>query len=198
MLSLTSKFGGLVAAAALAIGLAGAASAATVTWSALPATSAPNPTITAQSGTVIADTAGTVGGVRLSPWQGTAGAATNVFTSVAVGFAEYSFNTLKGSLSFVWGSPDSFNSVQFFRNGSLIDTVIGFGTGKNLALPTALMTLIGDDMGFDAVRFVSERKAFEYGFVTVTDLAPIPVPAAGLLLLTAVGGVAALRRRKSA
>jgi hypothetical protein len=198
MLSFTTKFGGLIAAAALAIGLAGAAPAATVSFSALPANSAPNPTITAQSGQVIADTAGTVGGVRFSPWAGTAGAATNIFTSVGIGFAEYAFSTLKGSLSFVWGSPDGFNSVEFYRGGSLIDTVMGMGNGTNLALPTASVTAIGDNMGFDTVRFVSARKAFEYGFVTAADLAPIPVPAAGLLLLTAVGGVAALRRRKAA
>jgi hypothetical protein len=195
MLSITTKFGGLIAAAALAIGLAGAAPAATVTFGAMPATNTLNPLATTKSGNVEENVAGTVGGIRLSPGAGSADAATNVFTAVEIGFAEYAFNTLKNSLSFVWGSPDNFNSVEFYRGGNLIDTVIGTGDGKNVALPTATFTAIGDGLGFDAVRFVSARKSFEFGNVSV---AAIPVPAAGLLLLTAVGGIAALRRRKAA
>ena len=192
MLSLTTKFGGLFAAAALAIGLAGAAPAATLSWSALPATSTPNPLATTTVGTVIENVAGTMPGLRRSPW---ANNSPNVFTSVAFGYAEYAFGTLKSSLSFVWGSPDMMNSVAFYRAGTLIDTIPGFGNGTNIALPALLATAIGDGMGFDTVRFTAPRTAFEYASV---EVAAIPVPAAGLLLLTAVGGVAALRRRKSA
>jgi hypothetical protein len=193
MLSLTSKFGGFVVAAALAIGLAGAAPAATLSWSALPATNTANPLATTVSGTVQENVAGTAAAQRRSPW---ANNSPFVFTAVlAKSFAEYAFGSVQKSVSFVWGSPDLFNKVEFFRGGQLVDTIAGFGNGTNIALPTLLATNIDSGNGFDTIKFSSSGIAFEYGNLT---LAPIPVPAAGLLLLTAVGGMAALRRRKSA
>jgi hypothetical protein len=195
MLSLTTKFGGLLAAAALAIGLAGAASAATLTWSAQPAVVGPSPTATSSTGTVVENDASDIVKVRRNPWGP---GSTNVYNSVSFGWSEYAFDTLKGALSFVWGSPDKFNSVQFFRNGDLIDTIAGFGNGSNLVNSHLMATDIGDGDGFDTVRFVSKHASFEHAFIRFIPLAPVPVPAAGLLLLTAVGAVSLLRRRKTA
>jgi hypothetical protein len=189
MLTLTSKFGALVAAAALALGLAGAAPAATVSFGALPASALANPLATATSGTVIENDPTDIATVRVGPWGGT-----GVYSSVSKGFASYDFGGVFNRLSFVWGTPDTYNSLQFFLGGILVDSVAGFGNGKNIALPTVTITDIGTT-GFDSVRFVSTRTAFEYSNLS---LAAIPVPASVLLLLTAIGGMAAVRRRKAA
>lgn len=192
MLTLTSRIGALAAAAALAIGLAGAAPAATLSFGALPASAVANPLATTKSGTVIENSATDATNVRLGPWGGT-----GVYTSVSRGFATYDFGSVLKTLSFVWGTPDTFNSVQFYLGGVLVDTVLGFGNGKNIALPTVTISDIGA-MGFDMVKFVSTKTAFEFSNITASTPAPIPVPAAGLMLLAGVGGLAALRRRKAA
>lgn len=205
MLSLTTKFGGLMAAAVLAIGLAGAAPAATVMFGALPATAVANPLATLTSGTVIENSPVDIasdrkGNGRFGPWAGTpvgVPGVSQVYTSVARGFAEYSFGSVMKTLTFVWGTPDPFNVVDFFRDGVLVDSINGSlfaSRAINVDMP---LTMVSDILGggFDTLQFRSKGVAFEYASVSV---AAIPVPAAGLLLLTALGGIAALRRRKTA
>lgn len=189
MLSLTKTFGGIVAAAALALGLAGAAPAATLSWSALPAAAIANPIADATGGTVIQNDATDTPKVRIGPWGGA-----GVYTSVSKGFATYNFDNVVKSLSFVWATPDGFNGLEFYLGGMLVDTVAGFGVGFPLALPTVKITDIGT-MGFDSVNFTSTGTAFEFSNLSV---AAIPVPAAGLLLVSALGGIALLRRRNAA
>lgn len=208
MLSLTTRFGGLIAAAALALGIAGASNAATVAFGALPATAVANPLASSKSGIVVENSANDIasdgtGIGRLGPWAGTPIAVpgvSQVYTSVARGFAEYTFGgtgKLFKTLSFVWGTPDPFNRVVFFRGGVQVDSIDGtlFSTrALNVDMPLTTVSNINGG-GFDTVRFSSQGVAFEYANLSV---AAIPVPAAGLLLLTALGGVALLRRRKAA
>jgi hypothetical protein len=80
----------------------------------------------------------------------------------------------------------------------LIDTLSGFGNGENIALPTLLLADIGDGKGFDAVRFVARESTFEFRLLVPGTPTPIPLPAGGLLLLGAVGALAAWRWRKTA
>jgi hypothetical protein len=197
-------------AAALIAALAPAAQAATLSWGALPAVPQANPIATATSGIVSENVTDSVGGVRLSPWDYTPPVTQdgNPFTSVGcdnsngacTAWALYEFERTMKSLSFVWGSPDGYNTVEFLLRGTVVDSVSGqepvdaFGSGGNLALPTVTISDIAGGQ-FDAVRFVSGAPAFEYAQVRV---AAVPVPAAGLLLAGALGGLAALRRRKAA
>ena len=104
----------------------------------------------------------------------------------------------KGALSLLWGSPDSYNELSFYLKGALQYSFNGSvdvngGTPLNNG-PTSFVTV--SDLKFDEVRFFSNGdNAFEFANV---DVAAIPVPAAGLMLLSAIGGLAAARRRKQA
>ena len=63
---------------------------------------------------------------------------------------------------------------------------------------TAIGTITGN--GFDAtdgvLNFSAQDSQATVAFSTTTTPVPVPVPAAGLLLLSGLGGIAALRRRK--
>lgn len=184
--------------------LTGVATAATLDFTALPAASVDNPLASSTIGKVVENNPHDIANVRIGPWAGTTNGKpgkTQNYTSVAPkgkndGVAEYVFDTPFRQLNFVWGTPDLYNTVLFYRTGvGLIDTVMGFGNGTNVELPTVAITNIGDNGGFDRVQFVSTGTAFEYA--NLSAVAPIPVPAAGLLLLTALGGVALMRKRKA-
>jgi hypothetical protein len=106
------------------------------------------------------------------------------FGSAGFGSATYDTTTAPVTFSFLWGSPDAFNTVSFL-NGS---TVVGSYTG----------TTIGDPFtgqGFDAITFSisgitsvvfsnSGQAAFEYA-----DVDPVPLPATAYML---GGGLALL------
>ena len=111
---------------------------------------------------------------------------------------------VQSAFTFLWGSIDSYNSVEFLLGGisqlvysgtdlinkSLFDTL--GGTGPHYE-QVALVTFSKFERGFDTVIFKSPKAAFEMALSPV----PVPVPAAGLLLIGALGGLAALRRRKT-
>ena len=109
---------------------------------------------------------------------------------------------MQSTFTLLWGSIDSYNSIEFLLGGvsqllytgtdlinqSLFDPLSG--TGPNYE-QVALVNFSNFANGFDKVTFKSTQAAFEMA------LPPVPVPAAGLLLLGALGGLAALRRRKT-
>jgi hypothetical protein len=186
---------GVIALAILAAPLA--ASAATITQSATPDTAFTSIFATEAVGTFIENTAGSSAGVRKSPWEGTV-FADNAYASIN-GTATFTLDpgSLQNAISFVWGSPDSYNSIQFFKSGvavafdSLSGTqVTGYGP-NNIA--NAQVTVRATDY-FDSFRFTSTQAAFEYANLEVSA---VPLPAGGLLLIAALGGAAALRRRKA-
>lgn len=100
------------------------------------------------------------------------------------------------ALSLLWGSPDSYNYLEFWLDGAKVATVNGKkdvngGTPTNNG-PDASVKV--SSLTFDTVKFYSKGdNAFEFANVA----AQVPVPAAGLMLVSAVGGLAALRRRKA-
>jgi hypothetical protein len=196
----------LMAATIGLFSLAGMATSATLDFTALPAVSVDNPIASNTVGKVVENNPHDITNVRIGPWAGTPNGKpgkTQNYTSVAPkgkdnGVAEYVFQNSFRKLSFVWGTPDKYNTVNFYRTGAgLIDTVVGFGDGSNIALPKVAVTDIGDGLGFDRVEFVSTGTAFEYANLVASQPAPVPVPAAGLLLLTALGAVSLMRKRKT-
>lgn len=181
----------LTVAAIFSLGTA--ASAATISYSATPNVATANPIGTLIAGDFDQNVTdpGLVPG-RRSPWQGTT-LDGSVYSSIT-GAASYTFGSLRTKLSLVWGSPDAYNTLSFLLDGVEVGSVNGIELvgccGTNI--PSSLITISGVGQ-FDEVVFTSGAPAFEYA-----NVAAVPLPAGGLLLLGALGGIAALRRRKTA
>lgn len=192
---MTNTFRAALAVAALAVAAPVASQAATVTVGPMPTESKLNPDLIA-NGVVYHNMVGTRPGEAADPWAGTANEGIGYYTAVLANSSATFTEGLGKAISFIWGSPDAYNSVDFLNGGSVVDTATFTG-------PTSLVTVSNIAGGiFDAVRFVSGGNSFEFAVLDLDapepDVAPVPVPAAGVMLLTAFGGVAALRRRKSA
>jgi len=112
--------------------------------------------------------------------------------------------TLAWHLSLLWGSLDDYNIIQFFKGGIEVASATGgqvLASGGEPSASGAAFVKLFVDGGFDQVHFRSDAPAFledtaAFEFSNVT--AAIPLPAGGLLLITALGGIALLRRRKQA
>lgn len=178
-------------------GFGSAAPAATISLSATPSQAIANPTSAAHTGTFADNVTSSVSGVRRSPWEGTALDKIGVFSAIT-GSVSYDFASPRDTFKIVWGSPDSYNSLNFYLGTRLIQTVTGsditsqFGLNLNNSLFT-----ITDFGTFDSVVFLSSSPAFEYANVQA-GLSTVPLPAGAVLLLSGIGGLTLLRRRKSA
>ena len=188
--------------------------AATVTFSTtLPLTAVANPAagaVTGASAVFNQNVTGTIVNQRRSPWDAansSVSVATGLYSSIrsalpGLASVDFNFSSVMKELSFVWGTPGPQNRVEFFLGGisqfaffgnTVIsgNTAQGLSTGGTLSLLTKITGLT-----FDKVVFSAGRPALE--FANLATVAVVPVPAAGLMLLGALGGLAALRRRKRA
>lgn len=198
-----------IAAVLVAVGLAAPAAAVTITTSAvLPTEATPIGTPAASGGSP--SPAGTlayyenvtghqfVGGTMVARdvWQGTGLAGQGVYSSVSGNsFAEFEFDSPQVSLSFVWGSPDNYNDLvlSMMGNGSSV-TVNGTAIEQPPSGQGALFVTIAG-FTFDKLRFESRLNAFEFANLSTT---PIPLPAAGWMLIAALGGLGLLSRKRAA
>lgn len=148
--------------------------------------------------------AGNAPTVAQSPFNNTPDLGTQDYFSVGggtvLGPVTLTFGEMQTAFQLLWGSIDSYNTIAFFdgvtevfsfTGTQLVNKFTSGLTGRNYEL-VALVNFDFGQEGFTSVRFASSTPAFEFG------LAPIPLPAGGVLLLTALGGLAVLRRRKEA
>ena len=179
----------LMLSAVLAFTAVTGANAATVIWSAQPLVAVANPVAASFTGAFFANVTGSVPNVRRDLWQGTALAGTGIYSSIR-GSVTFNF-ALRSTLEFIWGSPDAYNTLRFYNGLTLVDQFAPPPPhGLNVANSFATIQTVAQ---FNRVVFRSTRAAMEFG-----NVAAVPLPAGGLLLIGALGGIAALRRRKAA
>lgn len=161
-----------------------------------------NPAFTTADPGVVENVNTSIGGTRLSPWTGSTVNSGGLFSSVPGGnTATYQFTQVQKALSFIWGSPDTYNTLTLTLGGDLVAQVIPGGTPTGpgvsgnapLAPQSGAWLFTADNTRFDGVSFFSGANAFEIANFQTT---PIPLPAAGWLLLTALGGVGLMSRRR--
>jgi hypothetical protein len=202
-----------LSALALAAAFATSGSAATVTFTAVGSTGVP-----AGYGADIGDASwidapatvdGSLSGQYASPYGEGVDGETDYFTVGTPSLPESGspavmlLASAKTTFSMLWGTVDIYNAVTFCGSDDLCATVSGSQVKAALNASEGTKNAIVNftsDFAFTTVSFFSnfnrtnDQAAFEFAVAPV----PVPLPAGGLLLLGALGGIAALRRRKAA
>ena len=131
-----------------------------------------------------------------SPYDGTIYVGTAVYHSVSAGAtATYSFGKAQSSFAFMWGSPDNYNTLNFFLGAANVGSFTGSAMIPPGTSGLGFVDVVFSGL-FDKVVFGSTgADAFEFTNVVST---PVPLPAAAWLLLTGLAGLGALGRRRKA
>lgn len=141
---------------------------------------------------------GNLAGIYQSPFNNTSLLGTQSYFSVgavdgagngAPSPASLTYGSMQTSFSMLWGSIDSYNTLEFWVSGELMDSLTGtdiinmFGLGGSAANyeQVALLSFIFDEGGFDTVVFRSTQAAFEFA------LPGRSVPEPGTLALLGLG-----------
>lgn len=134
-----------------------------------------------------------LGGQYRSPFEGTANMGADYFNVLGGNIATFTANAVKDTLTFLWGSPDGYNKVELFLGAvsqgsfSLADIPPSTTPGLNANLVKIY------NVSYDSAVFTSGQNSFE-----LSNISSVPLPAGAVLLVGALGGLGALRRRKKA
>ena len=115
---------------------------------------------------------------------------------VAGDLATLAFNVPTNYVSFLWGTPDPYNSLSIVSTlGGTYDFTLATMKFKGAQYVQFKTDTVGE--GIASIRFNSTSNAFETSnFKAGAIAAPGPVAGAGLPALLALGGVMWARRRK--
>lgn len=136
---------------------------------------------------------GSLSGQYRTPFEGGAGQNTAQFFNVLGGTsATLLLSSVRSSLSLLWGSVDTYNAVDLYLGGNLMATITSANmTAPQIGLGAEYVTIAGQL--FDKVVFRSNQNSMEFATVSA-----VPLPAGVLMLLGALGALAAVRRRNAA
>lgn len=146
---------------------------------------------------------GSVSGLYAQP----AGTNTNYLTvpnPISSGSATFTLGAESDYFGLYWGSIDSYNSISFYLDGSLISTYDGsdlvgqFANGNQVSYSSN--RYINFDFGntkFDTVKLTSTSFAFESDNHAFRNLATVPEPSTLLLVLGGLLSLAGVRLRKA-
>jgi hypothetical protein len=182
-----------------------------------------NPLADSTTGSVLQNTIGSVPNGNRSPFDDTAGnptaaSAVNAYTAVqAAGSATYNIGTLAPGnpgavgITFLWGSPDYFNKVEFFNGAVSLGSVSSLNLTnpngnppQNPATGQSWVVLLAGG-AWTSVVFSSSINAFEFTSLFAACgpegaiCAPppgVPLPAALPLFAGGLGFLGFLARRK--
>ena len=188
-----------------------------------------NPLADSTTGIVNQNVIGTIPNTQRSPFDDTAGAATpasavNAYTAVLGGAsATYNYSTLSSipnfisGVSFLWGSPDFFNKVEFFNGTTSLGSVSSLqltnpngNPPQNPATGQSWVVVGAGTTSWTSVVFSSTTNAFEFASLQGSctpegrcGLPPpiVPLPAALPLFAGGLGALGVLgwrRKRKQA
>lgn len=192
-----------VLAAIVSIAIAAPASAATVTVAGVVENGDffTNVLPVSTSGSVGVGVTGTTVGRQRDLYAGTTLAGNPYNVVRRNGSMTYSLKGYVGtSFALIIGTVDRVNFVTINGKNGATDVVTGTAIrklpGYVAGMPNVILKIVSD-INFSSVTLSSRVNSFEHSF-NPPEIAPVPVPAAGLLLLAAMGGLGiAARRRKS-
>lgn len=198
----------LVAGLALGVGSAQAATFGSGNLTVTTSSTAPTSAIAAPSGPSTAQTgqvqvvSGTDPSNWKSPFTGISGLESAEYVAILGGTFSVTYSALQSSISFLWGTPDTYNSLSFSKGNAVVGVLSGIdfiaGSLVSAGSTSFVNTMISVFGGFDKVTFASTSKTFEVGNVAATPV-PGPVAAAGLpAALAMLVGFGLWRRRHGA
>lgn len=194
----------MMASAALAVAVCGAQAATIQQTSTLPGSSTSDftaPMLTATMGTVYNDISGSVDGLYRSPFDTTP--YQNAAYSSVEGNGSAYYNASGNQFSLIWGSPDSYNQLEFFSGaggtGSLLSTISGSSIAPANGTGYSYVT-ISDVGNFGSVVLLNNpnANAFEVSTFSVSSVplpASLPMFGGAVAVLGTIGAV--LRRRNT-
>jgi hypothetical protein len=217
----------LVAAGALTCTLSHNANALTITFSqddadyttsTLPLSSF-NPTPSSTSGIVSTTVEGEVPDEYRSPFENKSGTSPDLlsdggygiggpngpwselkYTSIqGGGEATYNFTVPEDNLSILWGSPDEYNTIDFYSGKNGGGTLLLSFTGSQLEIQTFghdLVDFMFSGADFESVVLSSTANAFEFADLTASYVTT-PLPGSLSLLAGGFGVIFLLARRKN-
>ena len=149
-------------------------------------------------------------GVR-SPYEGLLSGALRPYYAVTSDVATAKFDRAIDGLSFIWGSPDTYNYVAGILGGKeqFRFTGAALGDTESVTAKGAWRVRL-QSFKADTIVFGSTGASFEFANIKamftdppkpptapeMPEVAPVPLPAAGMLLIGALAGLGFVRRRR--